>query len=199
MTKAVKNIGGVVITDENGNIYNASNPLPSGGGASEAHIGEVGGKNALIVASFTRPANTTAYASGQLVANNTAAVSVTPMQFNMSRAAGKGGMLRRIRLRKSSASITNASFRVHFYTAAPTLSNGDGGVWQSNLVANYVGACDVTMDKSFTDGAAGNGVPSIGSEINFTSDVYYAVIEARGAYTPISGEVFTLDLEVLQN
>lgn len=167
--------------------------------AGEAHIGQVGGHVARVSASFTRPADTTAYASGDLVANSTTAGSVAPMSFAISRATGKGGMVRRARLRKSGTSVTNASFRIHLYTLSPTLANGDNAAWSSNGVANYVGAIDVTVDKAFTDGAAGNGVPNTGSEINFTSDTYYAVVEARGAYTPVSGETFSVELEILQN
>lgn len=167
--------------------------------ASENHIGEVGGKTALPSANFTRPADTTAYAVGDLVANSTTAGSVTPMSFTMFRVTGKGGMLRRVRLRKSGTSVTNASFRIHFYTTSPTPSNGDNGAWLTNNVANYAGAVDVVVDRAFTDGASGNGIPLIGSEINFTADTYYGLIEARGAYTPANAEVFTVILEVIQN
>ena len=108
-------------------------------------------------------------------------------------------MIRRARLHKSGTSLTAASFRIHFYRTSPTVSNGDNGAWLSNNVANYVGAIDITCDKAFTDGASGNGVPNVGAELNFTSDTYYAVIEARGAYTPVTAVVFTVELEVLRN
>ena len=162
-------------------------------------LGLVGGFNAIVAGSVTRPADTTAYAFGDLVANSTTAGSVTPISLSMSRSAGLGGMVRRVRLRKTSTSITNASFRIHFYRSSPTCSNGDNGAWLTNQSANYVGAVDITCDRAFTDGASGNGVPNVGSELNFTSDTYYALIEARGAYTPGNAEVFTVELEVLRN
>lgn len=162
-------------------------------------IGRVGGFNAIPSANFTRPADTTAYAVGDLVANSTTAGSVTPLSFSMNRVTGLGGMIRRVRLRKSGTSLTSAAFRIHFYAASPTVSNGDNGAWQSNQVANYVGSVDVTLDKAFTDGASGYGIPALGAEMNFTADTYYAVIEARAAYTPASAEVFTVDLELLRN
>lgn len=166
---------------------------------TENHIGEVGGKTAKLVASFNRPANTTAYALGNLVANSTTAGSVVPMSFTASRATGKGGMVRRARIRKTGTGLTNASFRLHLYGASPTPSNGDGGVWLTDKALDYIGAIDVTVDRAFTDGAAGNGVPITGAEINYVADTIYGLIEARGAYTPASGETFTVDLEVLQN
>jgi hypothetical protein len=150
-------------------------------------------------ATVTRPADTTAYASGDLVANSTTAGSVTPMSFTVSRGTATGGMVRRCRIRTSSTSITNATFRLHLYAASPTCTNGDNGAWLTDNATNYVGSLDVTIDKAFSDGAAGNGVPSVGNEINFTSTTYYGLLEARAAYTPTSGEVFTVELEVIQN
>lgn len=162
--------------------------------------GQVSGHTARVSASFVRPANTTAYVSGDLVANNVTAGNVTPMSFASGRDEGDlGGMIRRVRLRKTGTALTGASFRLHLYSAAPAPSNGDNGVWLTDGAANYVGSLDVTCDKAFTDGAAGNGVPTSGAEINFLSAVLYGLLEARGAYTPASGESFTLTLEMLQN
>lgn len=161
---------------------------------------QIGGFTARIDASFTRPADTTPYASGDLVANSTTAGSVNPMAFQIGRKSlGRGGTIRRARLRKSGTSVTNASFRLHLYSAVPTFTNGDNGAWLSNKSADYVGAIDVVVDKAFSDGAAGNGVPLIGQEINFTANTYYGVLEARGAYTPASAESFSLILECQQN
>ena len=116
------------------------------------------------------------------------------------RAARTRGVARHIaRIRKTGTSVTNASFRLHLYSASPTAANGDNGSWSTDKAAEYLGALDVTVDKAFTDGAAGNGAPSTGSEINFTSDTIYGLLEARGSYTPASAEVFTVDLEVLRN
>lgn len=169
---------------------------------SSSNLLPVGGMSALVTANFTRPADTTAYASGDLVANSTTAGSVTPMSLAIGRGssgAAVTGMIRRLRLRKSGTSIANASFRVHLYRASPTVANGDNGAFSTNQAANYVGRFDVTMDQAFTDGASGNGVPAVGSEVNFHTATYYALIEARGAYTPANGETFTVELEVLQN
>jgi hypothetical protein len=168
-------------------------------GAGENHIGAIGGHTGRVTGTFTRPADTTAYASGDLVANSTTAGSVTPVSFTISRTTGAGGMIRRARIRKSGTSITNSQFRLHLYSASPTVTNGDNGTWLSDNAANYIGGFDVTIDKAFSDGASGNGLPTVGSEINFTSDTIYGLLEARAAYTPASAEVFTLTLEVIQN
>lgn len=147
---------------------------------------------------FARPSDTTAYALGDLVANSTTAGSVMPLTLMAANQAGGGQLLRRLRLRKSGAGVTNASFRVHLYSASPTVANGDNGAWSSNGVATYLGAVDIAVDKAFTDGAAGNGAPLVGAEISFdAATAVYALIEARAAYTPVSGEIFTLEAETL--
>lgn len=166
-------------------------------------LGNVGGFTRCPSDSFTRPANTTAYESGDLVANNATAGSVVALEWRSVRDEGGSGMIRRAAVRKSGTSTTNASFRVHFYTADPTCANGDNGAWSTDNYDAYLGFIDVTVDKAFTDGAAGHGSPTNGSEINFDlaagNATIYGLIEATAAYTPSSAEVFNVQLEVLQN
>lgn len=156
-------------------------------------------------ASFTRPADTTAYASGDIVANSTTAGSVTPLSWTAARNAGGTGMIRRVQIRKSGVSTTNASFRVHFFSATPTISTaGDNSVFASNVsgVAGYLGYCDVTIGVALSDGSVGAGVPAVGSEINFalsSGQTVYALLEARAAYTPGNAETFAVAIEALQN
>lgn len=152
-------------------------------------------------ASFTRPADTTAYALGDLVANSTTAGSVAPLTFSPVVSNG-AGMIRRVRLNKSTNTTTNATFRIHFYTQSPTVSNGDNGAWLTP-VAGYIGSVDVTISKAFSDPSAQDvGVPTNGNELNFaltgTNTTIYALIEARAAYTPGSAEVFTVIPEIHQ-
>jgi len=273
----------------------STNPLPVTAAASEEHVGSVGGHTYLATATITRPADTTAYAAGDLLSTSTTASACRASTITLGRSssgAAATGMLRRLRLRKSGTSITNASFRVHFFNANPTptsvvtvtiatpgvmtwtahglatgapiilattgalptgltaatvyyaikvtadtfqlassnanayagtainttgsqsgvhtayagLGVGDNGVMSLGtapgllgMSSAYVGAIDVTCDRSFADGAAGNGVPLIGGEINFTTQTYYWIIEPRAAYTPISSETFEIACEVLQN
>lgn len=154
----------------------------------------------VVRGTFSRPNNTTAYASGQLVANDTVAANVRPVSYLCIGDKTRGGLIRRVRLRKSSANTANAVFRVHLYRSAEiTCANGDGGAWLTNRAIEYIGAMDVTCDRAFSDGAIGNGLPLLGSEINFDSDNVWLLVEARGAYVPAANEVFTIDLEVIQN
>jgi hypothetical protein len=154
-------------------------------------------------ASFTRPADTTAYAVGDIVANSTTAGSVTFPALTVARVAAGSAMLRRLKLHKSTNVTTGAVFRVHLWRAAPaTVTNGDNGVFSTSGVADYLGAWDVTVDRAFTDGACGYGVPVRGADqtIKLASGttIVYGV-EALGAYTPGNAEVFTVTLDCLQS
>jgi len=154
-------------------------------------------------ASFTRPANTTAYATGQLVANATAAGSVAPMTFAIAGNSMPGATrITRVRLAKSGTVATNASFRVHLYATNPTPQNGDGAAWLTDQSANYLGSIDVPSMKAFADGCCDIGAAPAGSEFLLrlpAGKTIYSLIEARAAYTPSAGEVFTLTLETVDD
>lgn len=177
-------------------------PVQSVQGVSGGQPVPVAGVLATPSASFTRPADTAPYAAGDLVANSTTAGSVTPMSWTVALAAGGTFSIAAARIRSSSTSLTNASYRVHLYASAPTPSNGDNGTWLTDDVADYLGAIDVTLDRAFTDGSFGVGTP-IGRPYIHTDlpsgTTVRGLVEARAARTPASGEVITVTLEVLQN
>lgn len=158
-----------------------------------------------ISASFVRPSDTTAYAAGDLVANSTTAGSVIPLAFaNVVRTAGDCLRIERVRIEKSSTSLTNASFRLHLFEASPTPTVGDNGVYNSagvlatNNVLNMVGTFPVTMIWSGSDGAMGIGVPTTGSGATASptsGTTLFGLLEVTAAYTPVSGETFYVVLE----
>jgi hypothetical protein len=158
-----------------------------------------------IQANFTRPADTTAYAAGDLVANSTTAGSVVPLSFtNAVRTAGDCLRIERVRIEKSSTSLTNAAFRLHLFEASPTPTVGDNGVFNSagtlatNNMLNHAGTFPVTMVWSGSDGAMGIGVPTTGSGATASptsGTSLFGLLEVTGAYTPASGEVFYVVLE----
>lgn len=156
--------------------------------------------SASASADFTRPADTTAYASGDLVANSTTAGSVTPMQFIMPASISGHIHIHRCRLLKSDASTTNAAFRVHFFTSSPVFSNGDNGAIIPDNPTAYLGYIDVTVAHAFATDAVGWGgaatdALAIAADLDAGASIYCA-LEARGAYTPASAEVFTLMVRI---
>lgn len=191
----------VAADDVGGKLYQRIKVGVGADGAAADWEGAVGGYSAVASANFTRPADTNAYALGDLVANNTTAGSVAPMQFTVARVAAGSGMIRRARLKKSTAGLTNAQFRLHLYTASPTVTNGDNGAWLTTL-SGYIGAYDFTLDRAFSDGAYGSAVPLVGGEMAFklsSGQIIYGLLEARAGYAPGNAEVFTVELEVYQD
>ena len=146
----------------------------------------------------TRPADTTAYASGDLIANSTTAGSVVPISFaNVQRNAGGISRVRRVRISKTGTGVTNCTIRVHLFAGtAPTVSSGDNAAMViASGAANYLGSADVVVGQTFSDGAAGQ----LAADILTTSNTLYGLLEARGAYTPASAEVLTVRLELDQD
>src|ERR1035437_6627566 len=59
----------------------------------------------VAAATFTRPANTTPYTDGQLIANSTNVGYVVPLSWSVARVVGGSVSLVRARLKKSSTSL----------------------------------------------------------------------------------------------
>ena len=149
--------------------------------------------------SFSRPANTTAYASGDLVANSTTAGSVVPLSWVIGTANGYSATITHVRLHKDDNDTSGALFRLHLYKASPTPANGDNGAFSTDESANYLGSYDLSSMQGFTDGDVGIMTPNEGTFRTLTlgdgNTTIYGLLEARGAYTPASGETFTVTLE----
>lgn len=148
--------------------------------------------------SFTRPADTTAYASGDLMSISTTAGSVDGFRINsLTQTPGGSTLVRRVRIRKTGTNITTCTIRVHLFREDPvTFANGDNGAFSSTGSADWIGSVDVTVDQAFTDGACGQvtlATPLPIRTVGNNSHIW-CVCEARSAYTPASGETFTVDL-----
>lgn len=150
--------------------------------------------------SFNRPADTTAYTAGDLVANSTTAGSVTALTIPAARANDIPAEIIQATLKKSGTTPTNAIFRVHFFGASPGVANGDNGVFTPSTFALYFGAIDVTLGLPSSVGCVGIGVATQGATVPFVpasgTQNIFALIECRAAYTPVSGETFTLEVGV---
>lgn len=178
--------------------------------AAANFVGNVAGYTALVPASatITRPADTTAYASGDLVANSVTAGSVLALQFQTAARLPAGtGYVIGARIQKSTNTATNAAFRLHLFTITPTFTSaGDNSAISTVVVSagGYLGYVDITAMTGFSAVAWGTGAPdntrgSLPFECVASSQTLYGIIEARGAYTPGSAEVFTVALFVDQN
>ena len=81
------------------------------------------------VSTLSLTSSTTAYTSGQLVANNGTAGSITNPSFSMP---ALGGAITRLRLYTTdtlSTAWASASVQIDLWSAAPTWTNGDHATW----------------------------------------------------------------------
>jgi hypothetical protein len=166
------------------------------------NLTQIGGFGAVVTANFTRPANTTAYTAGDVV-NNSVTVPAALTLSNCARVASGSGFISKVKFEMNSAVITNALFRIYFFTVAPTAINDNAPFTLLHAdVLKYVGSVDITMrtEGSGSDCAQGydfaSRIPFVcaGGDANL-----YAIVVAEAAYTPTSGEVFNLEIYVEQN
>lgn len=157
-------------------------------------------------ATFTRPADTNAYAQGDLVANDTTAGNVVPMRFGVSKLGYGTGRVVGARLLKDDATATNADFILHLFSSEPTSSAGDNaqfnnsGVYAVSSVDSYLGSITIDM----TSGAVADAdalIESVAASPQLYFDleleanagrVIYGLLEADAAYSPASGEIFKI-------
>lgn len=155
---------------------------------------------------LTRPADTTQYAAGDLVANSVTAGSVVKLVFPRNKLQGRtSGKILGGSLKKSTVAVTTASFRLHLFTADPgAVTNGDNGAIVVASVGNYIGFLDfnfatLTADGNIAGAALLKAATAPATPIGFSllgGGTLYGLIEATGAYTPASGETFTATLDV---
>jgi hypothetical protein len=152
----------------------------------------------VIRASFTRPANTTAYAAGDVVNGDGVLVPVTLTA--VAKRNGGGGVIESVGLETNNVTVTNGTFRVHFFSAshATAADNAAFASLHANRAA-YIGFADLTIlvaDSASATGAQTQADVNIPFQCASADDDLYAVVVATGAYTPASGQVFQLTVTV---
>jgi hypothetical protein len=124
------------------------------------------------------------------------------MTFALGNQFGQGQFrLTRVRLAKTSTGVSASTFRVHIFSASPTIAAGDNAA-RSTTLSGWLGAIDVPVMTAFSDGAAAVGAATAGSEflVRLAAGVtIFCLLEALGAYTPTAQETFTLTLEEMQS
>lgn len=156
---------------------------------------------------FARPADTTAYAAGDLIANDVDAADVVPGSLSLPR-IGTGIKILGGILRKSGASVTNADFAVHLFSGSltPAPTNGDNGALNASQVLACTGGADyignlvgakanirVLTGGTFCPLTVGV-LPYLLVNANPNGLSLRFLIEALAAYAPNSAETFSLGL-----
>jgi len=179
-------------------IYYDDNISPATISPGENHVGEIGGKGISVSASFTRPADTTAYAAGDVVSNSTSATTLR--SFAIARVNAGTGYITGARIALDQKSITTPPrFRVHLFNASnPTVSADNApnkelfadeskviGIIDLPAVATPADATNSTISRAF------DYTIRLPFKCASGANLVYAYLETLDAYTPASGSVGT--------
>lgn len=157
---------------------------------------------------ITRLANATQYAAGDIISNHATTPTAPGAYFNLDmKTAGSGYgsvMFTDFTLHKSDTDVVNASFAVFLFTTLPTLLNLDDNAQCAITDAEFQ-ECKGVVPFSATDwteavtGDIQSVQQSVGVVLADASSIVYGVLMATAAYTPASGEIFTLTAHAIQD
>lgn len=169
-----------------GDVSNA-NPLPV-----------AGGKIIASETSFTRPSDTTTYASGDAVNNSTSAPTVLTFA-NIVRASGLGGVIESATMILSTRATLAGVFELWLFDTTVTMTNDNTawGISDANLNTS-IGCIYFSLRN---DGDASSNciyqATNIGIAYKCTTTSLFGALVVRNAYVPGNGEVFTIRLKCL--
>lgn len=180
-------------------------PLAVTPGATENHLGEVGGKMVIASATITRPANTTQYTAGDTITGTSPALLTFSSAFRVN--SGTGYVVK-AQLTKNNATTTAALFRLHLWKATPSFSVASDNAAFTLLyadVADHLGYIDFTSFATEGSGSdcvtslvVGSGLPLAAFALS-GAQTLKGLLVAEDVYTPASGEQFTITLTIDQN
>lgn len=186
----------------------ADTPVTAGGYndfGCAAGVASLGGSPACT--GLTRPANTTAYSSGQLVCGATCAPLTIVAGRNSPMSSGSG-LIDKVILLKTGPTTTG-TFNVFLYSNSPTFGgladqSAYVGPYKADITSgNYVGQATCSTGQATSDGSPGTfyvcSLDAQAVSYRTTGKTLYAAIEATAAYTPVSGEQFYVVTYELQD
>lgn len=160
-----------------------------------------------IGTTFTRPADTNAYAAGDVVCNSTSAPVIMTFPGAARRGARGGfGILQDATLFSSANVATKLDCELLLFDTTVAMDNDNAAFTPTDaelltLVARVPFYASAWSAGDATAGAGGNAfcqVSNLGIPFNVGAvNDLFGVLVARAAYTPVSAEVFTVRLKVL--
>ncbi len=167
-----------------GSAVSSSNPLP------------VGGKSVQKSASFTRPADTTAYAANDAIADSTTAPTLLSFA-NCANGVGGQGYIVKTRLLTNQKTCT-ARFRLSFYHTAPSPVNDNAP--KPMLYANkdkLIGSIDLdpcNTEDTTSDAAYALSTTLLPYVCAAADTTIYCILTTLDAFTPASAQQFFLEI-----
>lgn len=150
-------------------------------------------KNVVLTYSFTRPANTTTYASEDVVNDGTNNITFTPSTDIQD---GQSLVVKSARLTTNSTTTTNGSFRLYLTDSTQTAIADNSQ--QTLLYTNKdkrVGYVDLTLS---TGGTGSDCAEAFATDVNIpfksVATDFYGYLVAKAAYVPASEQQFYIEL-----
>ena len=168
--------------------------------ASENFLGKIGGSTLASSATFSRPADTTAYLARDTISNSTSAPTILTFT-NIARVSGGSGYLTKFRL-MTNQSTNTSRFRLHLFHTAPTAINDNSPYTLLFANAgNRIGQIDFpamsTEGTGSTASASLNMIDRLAFVLPGTS--VFGILETLDAFTPASAQNFYLELTAENN
>ena len=156
---------------------------------------------AILSASFARPADTTAYAVNDAVANSTSAPTILTFA-NAGRVVGGSGYIVKAELCTDQAACV-AAFRLHLFTTSVTPYNDNAAytaLWANR--ASRVGYIDFPAVAQEGSGSTSAFALWLG-QLLYVCDVaatsLFGLLETKSVFTPASAQNFSIRLGVDRN
>lgn len=155
-----------------------------------------------LTASYTRPADTTAYAANEALSDSTSAPTYLTFGSVTGAAGPKTGWLVGARCYSSANQSTLPQLRLFLYKSVPTAVNDNAALTMTDA---QLLTCVATLTfNSFvggddTAGAGGNAfcTASIPEPVAVSAPLF-GLVKVLNAYTPVSAEVVTFDLDIAE-
>jgi hypothetical protein len=152
--------------------------------------------SAAYASSFSqaRPADTSAYAAGDVISNSTSA----PVVLTFANAGPTYGsaIIQTVSLRVDVSTVPAGygSFRLHLYNAAPTAINDNAAYnLPSGDRSKYQGFVELSTPLDLGD-TLWSQADYVGKQVRLLDGNLYGILETRGAFTPTSGASKTISL-----
>ena len=163
--------------------------------AGETHVGEVGGNGAVVAATFTRPANVTAYASKDTVSDSTGSPTVLTFT-NVARVNAGTGYIVKARI-MTDQSTNVARYRLHLFSVAPTAIN-DNAAWTLLWANKEERIGHIDFDGCQTEGTGSDCANAVNATVRLhfvaATRTLYGLLESLDAFTPASGQNYYIEL-----
>ena len=175
--------------------------------AGENHVGAVGGHSVTVTGTVTRPADTTQYAAGDVISNSTSAPVVITFP-GCARVNAGGGVIIGAQCVDDTNQTTKATLELWLFDTTVTPDN-DNAVFTPTDAELLTLVGIIRFSTWFvgdaTAAAGGNAVAlaTLANPLTFKCGAaltaLLGVLVVRNAYTPVSAEVFSIRLRILQD